>query len=198
MKITVIDNYDSFVFNLVRYLEENEQCEVSVMRNDNIDKKVLDLSDAILLSPGPGIPKEAGELMSIIHNYHMSKPILGVCLGHQAISEYFGCELIQNKRPLHGKSSIISHNKQSMLFQGIDENFQVGRYHSWSVNSSVSKDIQVLAETADHEIMSIRHNKLPIFGVQFHPESILTPMGRIIINNWVSTIQNESNEKITR
>lgn len=198
MKITVIDNYDSFVFNLVRYLKENKYCEVNVMRNDSINVDVLDQCDAILLSPGPGIPKEAGELMNIIHSYHSTKPILGVCLGHQGISEYFGCKLVQNKKPLHGKSSTISHNEQSSLFEGIEKEFQVGRYHSWSVNPSVSKDVEILAETDDQEIMAIRHKELPIFGVQFHPESILTPMGRIIINNWITTIQNDKNEKLTK
>ena len=189
MKLVVIDNYDSFVFNLVRYLEENENCEVSVMRNDAVDYEQLDSCDGILLSPGPGIPKDAGDLIKIVDRYHSSKPILGVCLGHQAISEYFECTLIQNERPLHGKSSMISHVKESVLYDGIPKEFEVGRYHSWSIHAKVSDVIDITASTSDGEIMSIQHKTLPLFGVQFHPESILTPQGRTIINNFVKFIQ---------
>jgi len=189
MKLVVIDNYDSFVFNLVRYLEENENCDVSVMRNDTVDYDQLDTCDGILLSPGPGIPKNAGDLMKVVEKYHSSKPILGVCLGHQAISEYFDCELIQNDRPLHGKSSLISHNNESILYQGIPVEFEVGRYHSWSIDSKGTDSMNITASTSDGEIMSIEHKELPLFGVQFHPESILTPNGRTIINNFVKYIQ---------
>ena len=190
MKLVVIDNYDSFVFNLVRYLEENEDCEVSVMRNDAIDYRQLDACEGILLSPGPGVPRNAGDLMKVVDQYHSSKPILGVCLGHQAISVYFDCELIQNERPLHGKSSLISQTKESILYQGVPTEFEVGRYHSWSIHSKISDAIDITASTSDGEIMSIQHKTLPLFGVQFHPESILTPQGRTIINNFVSFIQN--------
>lgn len=191
MKIVVIDNYDSFVFNLVRYLEENENCQVSVMRNDAVDYSELDASDGILLSPGPGIPAHAGDLMEIVSRYHSSKPILGVCLGHQAISEYFGCELIQNDKPLHGKSSIVKLQNDSALFDKIDKEFNVGRYHSWSIDQEVNDDIKITASTFDGEVMAIQHRALPLYGVQFHPESILTPQGRAIINNYVSIVQKQ-------
>ena len=127
MKITVIDNYDSFVYNLVRYLEENDGTVVNVMRNDTIDTNILSNSDAIVLSPGPGIPEEAGQLMSIIEKYHTSKPLLGVCLGHQAIGEFFGGLLVQNNNPLHGKSTLIEQNGISSLFKNIKSSFEVGR-----------------------------------------------------------------------
>lgn len=186
MKIAVIDNYDSFVFNLIRYLEEVEGCEVIVQRNDAIDYEEIDTCDSLLLSPGPGIPSEAGELMAIIDRYKTEKPILGVCLGHQAIAESFGYELSQNEHPLHGKSSMIKHVNSSPLFVGIDEEFEVGRYHSWSVKGKSLDELEVIASTKEGEIMAFTHKQLTIYGTQFHPESILTPQGRQIINNWVT------------
>lgn len=189
MKITVIDNYDSFVFNLVRYLEENKGTTVNVMRNDVIDFKIIENSDAIVLSPGPGIPEEAGELMSIIEKYHSIKPMLGVCLGHQAIGEFFGASLVQNDKPLHGKATEIKQNNSSILFKNIDPTFEVGRYHSWSIELKQDSILNAIASTESGEVMAIKHNKLPIHGVQFHPESILTPTGRTMINNWVESIE---------
>lgn len=189
MKITVIDNYDSFVFNLVRYLEENKDTTVNVMRNDLIDTKIIENSDAIVLSPGPGIPEEAGELMSIIEKYHSIKPILGVCLGHQAIGEFFGASLVQNDKPLHGKATEIKQNNSSILFNNINPTFQVGRYHSWSIELKPDSKLNTIASTESGEVMAIKHNELPIHGVQFHPESILTPTGRTMINNWVESIE---------
>jgi anthranilate synthase component 2 len=191
MNIVVIDNYDSFVYNLVRYLEEIEQTQITVMRNDKINLNAINSADAIVLSPGPGIPSEAGELMNIIQRFHQTKPILGVCLGHQAIGEYFGAELIQNEFPLHGKSTEIIQQNDSKLFEDISKKFEVGRYHSWSINLDSNGVLQAIAETAKGEVMAIQHKTLPIYGVQFHPESILTPKGRTMINNWVKSIMNE-------
>ncbi|MCH2231559.1 MAG: aminodeoxychorismate/anthranilate synthase component II [Crocinitomicaceae bacterium] len=189
MKITVIDNYDSFVYNLVRYLEENDGTVVNVMRNDTIDNNILSNSDAIVLSPGPGIPEEAGELMSIIEKYHTSKPLLGICLGHQAIGEFFGELLVQNNKPLHGKSTLIEQNGISSLFKNIKSSFEVGRYHSWSLKLKCDSTLKAIASTPEGEIMAIKHTDYPIYGLQFHPESILTPTGRTMIKNWMKLIQ---------
>ena len=196
MKIAVIDNFDSFVFNLVRYLKEIDNTEVVVMRNDAIDHEILENSDGILLSPGPGIPSEAGDLFKVIERYHQTKPILGVCLGHQAIGQFFGAELEACEKPTHGKSSIILQNKTSRLFQNIPEEFEVGRYHSWRIRNVLPDNLVGTASTIAGETMAIKHRMLPIEGVQFHPESILTPLGRTIIKNWISSINTYKNEKI--
>lgn len=183
-KITVIDNYDSFVFNLVRYLEELD-CEVSVQRNDQIDHSKIAESDGLLLSPGPGIPTEAGQLMEIIDRYSASKKILGVCLGHQAIAEHFGGKISQSLKAVHGKQSTINVNSSSDLFYSLESNIDVGRYHSWHVEN-LPNCLQSTAQLATGQIMAIEHSDLPIYGVQFHPESILTPKGRTIISNWLN------------
>jgi anthranilate synthase component 2 len=188
MKIAVIDNYDSFVFNLVRYLNEIENVETIVQRNDKIDYNEIDSCAAILLSPGPGIPSEAGSLIDIIDKYHSEKPILGVCLGHQAIAEYFGAELKCIDIPMHGKSSQVKHQDEDEIFNSIPIEFTVGRYHSWSIEQQLPSKIVATAFSDDNEIMAFKHTTLPLKGVQFHPESILTPHGRTMINNWVASI----------
>lgn len=186
MKVTVIDNYDSFVYNLVRYIR-NEGVEVQVMANDKVDYDYLNQCDAILLSPGPGIPSEAGDLMKVIENYSTSKKILGVCLGHQAIGEFFGGKLIQDSTPVHGEASIAtSLNKQS-IYRDLPTQFQVGRYHSWHIcKQSLPDSLSISSELEDGMVMGIQHNELPIEGVQFHPESILTPHGKQMIKNWLT------------
>lgn len=184
LKITVIDNYDSFVFNLVRYLKENN-CEVHVQRNDQIDFSILEESDGILLSPGPGIPCEAGQLMEVISRFSESKKMLGVCLGHQAIAEHFGGEITQSLKAIHGKQSPILIDSSSVLFTSLDGVINVGRYHSWHVHELPSI-MRSTARLSSGEIMAIEHKELPIYGVQFHPESILTPDGRSIISNWLN------------
>lgn len=189
MKIVVIDNYDSFVYNIVRYLNESFEGKVTVMRNDEIDANALEESDGILLSPGPGIPTNAGQLMSVIETFHKTKPILGVCLGHQAIAEFFGGNLVQDKSPSHGKSSPMHHNGESSLFQGIPETSQVGRYHSWCVAHNLPPALKETARSIDDKIMALEHCSLNIKGVQFHPESIMTPYGRKMISNWIQTIK---------
>lgn len=188
MQLVIIDNYDSFVYNIVRYINDATSQKATVMRNDKIDFALLEKADAIVLSPGPGIPEEAGDLMKVIEQFHAKKPILGICLGHQAIGEYFGARLIQNELPLHGKSTLINKVLDDKLFIGLPAKFEVGRYHSWSIenNSSV---LEITSQTDESEVMAIRHQSLPIYGLQFHPESILTPNGRQIIQNWVATIQ---------
>ncbi|NRA13332.1 MAG: aminodeoxychorismate/anthranilate synthase component II [Crocinitomicaceae bacterium] len=189
MKITVIDNYDSFVFNLVRYLNEIETIETVIQRNDKINFDELNSCDAILLSPGPGIPSEAGRLMEIVETYQSQKPILGVCLGHQAIAEYFGAELKCLEFPMHGKASLVKHQGEDEIFNSIPIEFTVGRYHSWSLNHQLPSEIIATAFSDDNEIMAIKHKELPVKGVQFHPESILTEHGRKMINNWVTSIE---------
>lgn len=183
-RITVINNYDSFVFNLVRYLEESG-CSVDVQRNDEIDYSTIDQSDALVLSPGPGIPSEAGNLMDVIHRYAAHKKILGVCLGHQALAEYFGGTLSKAATAVHGKQSQIQVNNESPLFKSMEPHIEVGRYHSWHVEH-LPENMRTIAEISSGEIMAIAHKTLPVYGVQFHPESILTPSGRTIISNWLN------------
>lgn len=188
MKIVIIDNYDSFVFNIVRYINDLTQTKALVIRNDQVDYNELNDADAIVLSPGPGVPSEAGELMQILKKYHLKKPILGICLGHQAIGAFFGSELIQNKQPIHGKSTSIKQIENDALFTGLSRSFMVGRYHSWSINEK-STSLSTIAATPENEVMALKHRTLPIYGIQFHPESILTPDGRTIIENWIKTIK---------
>ncbi len=185
MKIAVINNFDSFVYNLVRYLKE-EGCEIMVQRNDQVDFEALQSCDGILLSPGPGIPSEAGALNEVIKHFVRKKPMLGVCLGHQALAEYFGGTLNLAPVPLHGKSSTITCTGNSQLFKNLPDTLEIGRYHSWIVNSPAPAQLTITA-TYKNEIMAFEHAELPIFGVQFHPESILTPHGRKMIENFINS-----------
>ncbi len=185
MKVAVIDNFDSFVYNIVRYFRECTNDEVIVQRNNQINYEELDKCDAILLSPGPGIPSEAGELLSVIKRYTGNKKMLGVCLGHQAIAEVFGGKLEQCSTPVHGKASLAKLTFKDPLFEGIADEFQVGRYHSWKVAETLPSELITTALSEDNEIMAIRHTVHDISGVQFHPESILTPDGRKMIANWL-------------
>ena len=187
MKIAIIDNFDSFVYNIVRYVKECNNDEIIIQRNNLIDYDVLDNCDAILLSPGPGIPSEAGELLNIIKRYSGKKKMLGVCLGHQAIAEAFGGELEQCEAPIHGKSTLVKQVIDDSLFVGVPTEFQVGRYHSWRINSTLPSIIKATVVSDTNEIMAIRHESHNTSGVQFHPESILTPFGRTIINNWIQS-----------
>jgi len=187
--IVVIDNYDSFVFNLVRYLKESTQTEIQVMRNDKVDYAILDNCKAILLSPGPGIPNEAGDLIPIIKKYAESKKILGICLGHQAIGEVFGGILEQCAQPIHGKSSLAFHLNNDSIFNEIPQEFEVGRYHSWRIGNILPENLIATCFTQDNELMAMKHKTLDIKGIQFHPESILTPYGRKMIQNWILDLQ---------
>jgi len=185
MKVGIIDNFDSFVYNLVRYVREVDNVEVIVQRNNDVDYDELDTCDAILLSPGPGIPSEAGELLNVISRYSGKKRLLGVCLGHQAIAEVFGGTLMQCAEPVHGKASDMTVVLEDSLFAGLPQSMSVGRYHSWKINADDNALIQVTAQTQDGTVMALRHATHPTKGVQFHPESILTPQGRQIIENWI-------------
>jgi anthranilate synthase component II len=185
MKIGIIDNFDSFVYNLVRYVRETDNVQVVVQRNNEIDYDELDTCDALLLSPGPGIPSEAGELLEVIKRYSGKKKILGVCLGHQAIAEVFGGRLEQCPAPVHGKATDMVVITEDPLFAGLPKKLPVGRYHSWKITPHDSPNLIITAHTEDGTVMALRHTTHPTCGVQFHPESVLTPQGRQIIENWV-------------
>jgi anthranilate synthase component II len=187
MKILVLDNYDSFTYNLVHMLRELGH-EPAIFRNDKITIQEVDQYDKILLSPGPGIPDEAGILKQLIKTYSSTKSILGVCLGHQAIAEVFGGILFNIPNVLHGVTSQISiTDQEERLFKKIPNTFNVCHYHSWAVkNENLPSDLKITATNKDGLIMAIAHKKYDVRGVQFHPESIMTEYGMDIIKNWLS------------
>ena len=187
--ILVIDNYDSFTYNLVHAIKKITGLPVDVFRNDEISLEEIEKYDKIVLSPGPGIPEEAGLLLEIIKAFAPTKSILGVCLGHQAIGEAFGGKIRNMNRVLHGIATpvILTHNK-SVLFKGLPDTFDVGRYHSWIVTSEqLPKCFKVTSYDKDGLIMSMQHKKYDVQSVQFHPESVLTPLGEKMIANWLGT-----------
>ncbi len=184
MAILLLDNYDSFTYNLVHYIERNGT-ECIVVRNDiSLGKiKSLDFS-GIMISPGPEIPRKAGCLIEVIDYYHDKKPILGVCLGHQAIGEYFGMELIKAPKPRHGKVTQIL-TKPSPIFTNIPSKLEVVQYNSLVLTNTKDCSLTIIAESYDHQVMAISHKTLPVFGVQFHPEAALTEHGLTLIKNWL-------------
>lgn len=187
--IVVIDNYDSFTYNLVHLIEPQVE-KVEVFRNDKTTvSQLADLSpDGILISPGPGRPQDAGISMEIVAKLGRSTPILGVCLGHQAIAEQFGATIGHAKKLMHGKTSAISHDAQG-IFRGLEPNFIATRYHSLVVEpESVPDELVISAWSAENVVMGIRHTSFPISGIQFHPESILTTEGPKLIQNWLDTV----------
>ncbi len=187
-EVLIIDNYDSFTYNLVHYLEDLN-AKVTVFRNDEFDLEEVAKFDKILLSPGPGIPSEAGLLNDVIRKYSPIKSILGICLGLQAIGEVFGAKLININKVYHGvetKINIITTNET--LFENIPASFEVGRYHSWIVDSNnFPSELEITSTDENGQIMSLRHTLFDVKGVQFHPESILTPNGKQILANWLSS-----------
>ena len=183
MKIIVIDNYDSFTYNLVHYLEDLD-CDVTVKRNDDLTLDFINDFDKILISPGPGIPDEAGLTKKIIKEFFDKKSILGVCLGHQAIGEVFGGKLHNLKDVFHGVSTEIEITSDDQLFINMPRKLKVGRYHSWIVKE-LSKDLIPLAFDRDKNVMALKLKNYNVWGVQFHPESILTEMGKEILKNWI-------------
>ena len=186
-KILVIDNYDSFTYNLVHYLEDLN-CEVTVYRNDEFDIDELVHFDKILLSPGPGIPDEAGLLKEVIRKYAPTKSILGVCLGQQAIGEVFGGTLSNLDKVYHGVATLIKTSvNDEILFEGLGNEFEVGRYHSWVVDANLPEVLEATSFDENGQVMSLRHKTLDVKGVQFHPESVLTPNGKKILENWVKS-----------
>ena len=202
MNILMIDNYDSFTYNIVQYLYELG-ADVEVVRNDKItidEIKSKENIDAIVISPGPCSPNEAGISVDVIKEFKGVYPILGVCLGHQSIGAAFGAKIVKAKCLMHGKTSMIYHNKKG-LFKGIPSPFEAVRYHSLVIDrNSLPEDIEITAWTKeDDEIMGIQHKKYPIWGIQFHPESILTSYGKDILNNFLNLSQefNSKNQKVS-
>lgn len=187
MKIVIIDNYDSFTYNLAHLVKELG-ANVSVFRNDKFQLEQLNEFDKIILSPGPGIPKEAGLLLDVIKTYAGKKPILGVCLGHQAIGEAFGAQLENLTDVFHGVATMINITEDDVLFDDMPKQIMVGRYHSWVVSkNSLPSCLTVTSESEEGQIMSLRHNTFDIRGIQYHPESVLTPEGKQIILNWLKS-----------
>lgn len=185
MKILVIDNYDSFTYNLVHYLEDLG-CEVTVRRNDQLTLEEVDAFEKIVLSPGPGLPDEAGLLKAIIKTYAPTKSILGVCLGQQAIGEVFGGSLINLDTVYHGiATKVTSCVTDESLFNGLDKTIEVGRYHSWVVDPNLPEVLEATSFDENGQVMSLRHKTYDLKGAQFHPESVLTPDGKKILENWI-------------
>ena len=186
MKIVIIDNYDSFTYNLSHLVKELG-AEVTVVRNDQFALPELEAYDKIILSPGPGIPSEAGLLLDVIRTYAGKKPILGVCLGHQAIGECFGAQLTNLSEVFHGVATEGTQFGNDPIFAGLPQRITMGRYHSWVVSKDgLPSCLEITAESDEGQIMALRHKEYDIHGIQFHPESMLTPEGRKIIENFIA------------
>jgi len=186
MKILLLDNYDSFTYNLVEIIrQQNLDVEVEVVRNDKITVEEASVYDKILLSPGPSVPENAGIMLDLIKRYAPEKPILGICLGHQAIGQAFGGKLLNIQPVMHGiqnRAKLDAH----YLFEGIDKEISIGRYHSWVVDEvDFPVDLEVLARSDDGQIMAFKHKENDVCGLQFHPESVMTPDGGKMLRNWI-------------
>ncbi len=187
MKVLVIDNYDSFTYNLVHYLQDFN-CQVTVKRNDQLSLDEVDAFDKILLSPGPGIPDEAGLLKPIIARYASTKSILGVCLGQQAIGEVFGGTLSNLETVYHGVATKVHITvDDEPMFKNLEKTIEVGRYHSWVVDANLPEVLEATSFDENGQVMSLRHKIFDVKGVQYHPESVLTPQGKQILKNWVES-----------
>jgi anthranilate synthase component 2 len=186
MRIVIIDNYDSFTYNLAHLVRELG-AEVTVLRNDRFDPATLGCFDKILLSPGPGIPSEAGLMMEVIRRYAGCRPILGICLGEQGIGEAFGGRLINLANVFHGVQTPCRIVADDYLFAGLPAEFPVGRYHSWVVDGeTLPPELECTAVSPEGQVMALRHRTLDVRGLQFHPESVLTPDGAVLLSNWLN------------
>jgi anthranilate synthase component 2 len=187
IRILLINNYDSFVYNVKQLLDETGLAETTILLNDAFDLNEVEKYDRIVISPGPGIPSEAGNVKHIIENFKDKKPILGICLGFQAIGEVFGAQLIPMQHIYHGhQSKIIINEPSDVLFNSITSPFFAGRYHSWALDKATFPEIlTITSETEDGIVMSFKHRDFKITGVLFHPESIMTPEGKTMIRNWL-------------
>lgn len=187
-RVLVLDNYDSFTYNLVHYIEANLNYEVDVFRNDEISIEEIDRYSTIIISPGPGLPKDAGISKQVIQTYASTKKILGVCLGMQAIGEVFGGKLKNLDDVFHGvKTPITITDNSDLLFKGLPNSFDIGRYHSWVVSKdNFPETLHITSIEENGQIMSLKHKSYNLYGVQFHPESILTENGKAIINNFLA------------
>lgn len=185
MNVVIIDNYDSFTYNLSHLVKELGG-NVAVFRNDQFELPQLQAYDKIILSPGSGIPSEAGLLLDVIRTYAGIKPILGVCLGHQAIAEAFGGQLVNLSDVYHGVATNANILMEDVLFKGLPQQIEVGRYHSWIVDAdTLPQELEITSTSDEGYIMSLRHRHFDIRGIQYHPESVLTPQGKHIIDNWL-------------
>ncbi len=185
-KVFVIDNYDSFTYNLVHYLEELN-CEVTVKRNDQFDLDEIEKYPHLLLSPGPGIPSESGQLIAAIERYAPTHNILGICLGHQAIGEVFGASLVNLDKVYHGVATPVEVCEEDLLFKGFPQRFDIGRYHSWVVDTPLPPALIATSYDDQGQLMSLRHAEYKVRAVQYHPESVLTPLGKKILENWINS-----------
>ena len=191
--IILIDNYDSFSYNLYQLVGSAEP-DIRVIRNDDYSvEEIADMKpEALILSPGPGRPEKAGECIEAVRHFAGKIPVLGVCLGHQAICKAFGGEVSYAKELMHGKKRNIYIKENSRLFQGMGTSFEAARYHSLAaVREKLPEDLRITAESGDGEIMAVEHREFPVFGVQFHPESVMTPQGHVIIENFIKCIPGE-------
>ena len=188
MKTVIIDNYDSFTYNLAHLVKELG-AEVDVLRNDKFELEELEKYDKIILSPGPGIPEEAGLLLEVIRTYAGRKPILGVCLGEQAIGQVFGGKLTNLSEVFHGIQTNVKIKNKDYIFSGLPTEIPVGRYHSWVVDTEgFPEELVITAISPEGQIMALRHRKYDVHGIQFHPESVLTPDGKQIVGNWLKGV----------
>lgn len=187
MKILLLDNYDSFTHNLAQLLDESSLCSFDIVKNDEIDFRNVNKYDKILLSPGPGVPSEAGQMMELISEFHTTKPILGVCLGMQAIAEFFGAKIYNMRKVYHGIKQKIIINTNEVLFSTLSKSQMVGLYHSWAVSEeNLPAELSITAKSTDEIIMALAHKMFNVKGVQFHPESYITENGKQMIENWLS------------
>lgn len=188
-RLLLIDNYDSFTWNLRQMLDESGMCETTVVKNDMITLNQAGEYDAILLSPGPGVPSQAGLICELISQYVESKPILGICLGHQAIAEVMGGRLLNLQEVRHGWLTEVRVCEKDPIFEGMNESFPAGLYHSWVVaREELPQDLRILALSDEGLVMALRYRTFPCYGFQFHPESIMTPSGGVLIQNWLKMI----------
>ena len=191
--ILLIDNYDSFTYNLYQYMGIFEK-DIKVVRNDKITIEEIEQinPNRIVLSPGPKSPKEAGICMDVVKHFYTKKPILGICLGHQSIGAAFGAKIIHAKELMHGKKKLMYKTGESRLFKNLPDTFAAARYHSLAaLKDTLPAELKVTAESEDGEIMAVEHTKYPVFGVQFHPESVMTPDGRVMIENFMEVVRND-------
>ncbi|MGM0565233.1 MAG: anthranilate synthase component II [Bacteroidota bacterium] len=185
MKVLLIDNYDSFTYNLVQLLHE-AGAEVSIAKSDSFKLNIAEHYSHILLSPGPGLPKDAPLMFELLKRYHKKRSFLGVCLGHQAINEFFGGKLYQTTTILHGHQNWGLISQQNPLFSGLPGKIEIGHYHSWVAAEPLPESLKVTMRDDNNHIMAVQHKSLPLYGVQFHPESVMTPDGKTIIKNWLA------------
>lgn len=185
MRILILDNYDSFVYNIAQLIQTIKGVTIDVIKNDKITLEEVDLYDKIILSPGPGLPENAGIMPSLINRYGATKPILGICLGHQGLCESFGASLHNLKDPLHGIATTATQKTPHYIFEGIAQSFLVGHYHSWVVRINDKSPLRTLAVDEQGNCMAAYHPEMNWVGLQFHPESLLTPEGIKILENWV-------------